>query len=195
MAEYNEQPVVFALSNPVAQAECTFEEAIEGTGGRALFASGSPFDPCMYRNKRMEPGQGNNMVSDESLTVTLTVMRTNHFAFLSHHKYIFPGLGLGAILASVKTVRALEISFIIAALTNPIQNFASTDPRRVSSRFLRRPRRFLDLGRASSKPSLPRRRANPRSFNRNCRRSDPICPKVGSRQERKVEESESRTID
>lgn len=82
MAEYNEQPVVFALSNPVAQAECTFEEAIEGTGGRALFASGSPFDPCMYRNKRMEPGQGNNMVSwlDYCLYCALG---TNKFGILS----------------------------------------------------------------------------------------------------------------
>ncbi|KAM0754105.1 hypothetical protein T439DRAFT_322991 [Meredithblackwellia eburnea MCA 4105] len=79
MGEINEKPIVFALSNPVAQAECTFEEAIEGTKGRVLFASGSPFDPVVYQDKLREPGQGNNM-------------------------YIFPGLGLGAILAKVKTI-------------------------------------------------------------------------------------------
>ncbi|KAK4702833.1 malate dehydrogenase (oxaloacetate-decarboxylating)(NADP+), partial [Phenoliferia sp. Uapishka_3] len=79
MAEINEKPIVFALSNPVAQAECTFEEAVEGTGGTVMYASGSPFDPVVYQEKLREPGQGNNM-------------------------YIFPGLGLGAILAQVKTI-------------------------------------------------------------------------------------------
>ncbi|POY76220.1 putative Malate dehydrogenase (oxaloacetate-decarboxylating) (NADP(+)) [Rhodotorula taiwanensis] len=79
MASYNKRPIVFALSNPVAQAECTFEEAIENTDGRVLFASGSPFDPVEYKGKRYEPGQGNNM-------------------------YVFPGIGLGAIGARVSKI-------------------------------------------------------------------------------------------
>lgn len=52
---------MFALSNPVAQAECTFEEAVEGTEGRVLYASGSAFDSVVYKGRMMEPGQGNNM--------------------------------------------------------------------------------------------------------------------------------------
>ncbi|GAA5877685.1 hypothetical protein JCM16303_000204 [Sporobolomyces ruberrimus] len=79
MAEYNKRPVVFALSNPLSQAECTFEEAIESTNGSVLFASGTAFDKVEYNAKVYEPGQGNNL-------------------------YIFPALGLGAILARVKTI-------------------------------------------------------------------------------------------
>lgn len=95
MAELNPRPIIFPLSNPVHLAECTFDEAVKWTDGRVLFASGSPFASTGWRGQTLEPGQGNNM-------------------------YVFPGIGLAAILARVKTISDKMIEASALALSDSL---------------------------------------------------------------------------
>lgn len=88
MAKQNERPIVFALSNPTSQSECTAEEAYRFTNGRAVFASGSPFPAVTINDQTFVPGQANNV-------------------------YIFPGIGLG-VMASEST-RVTDEMFAAAA--------------------------------------------------------------------------------
>lgn len=90
MSDLNERPVIFALSNPTSKAECTAEQAYTWSYGKAVFASGSPFDMVQFNGKEYHPGQGNNA-------------------------YIFPGIGLGAIVAHASIIP--DELFLTAAKT------------------------------------------------------------------------------
>ena len=95
MSSLNPRPIIFPLSNPVRLSECEFHEAVAWSDGQVIFASGSPFPEQAHNGRTLYPGQGNNM-------------------------YVFPGIGLGAILARVSAVTDSMIEAASLGLANSL---------------------------------------------------------------------------
>ena len=88
MAQHTDHPIVMPLSNPTDNSEAKPQDVLDWTDGKALVATGSPFDPVCWDGKEYEVDQANNA-------------------------YIFPGVGLGAV--AVQASKVTDAMFVAAA--------------------------------------------------------------------------------
>lgn len=99
MVSHCQRPIIFPLSNPVRQVEATPEQVINWTEGKAIVATGSPFEPVEHKGELFPVAQCNN-------------------------SYIFPGLGLGVVAANINRItdEMLMIASETLAQASPIAN-------------------------------------------------------------------------
>jgi len=76
MLRHSDRPIIFPLSNPTTHSEAIPEDLYKWSSGQAIVATGSPYEPVTYKGVTHRVGQGNNV-------------------------FIFPGVGLAAILSKV----------------------------------------------------------------------------------------------
>ncbi|HEY5235813.1 MAG TPA: malic enzyme-like NAD(P)-binding protein, partial [Rhabdochlamydiaceae bacterium] len=77
--QFVERPIIFPLSNPTSKCEAHPADLLQWTKGKAIIATGSPFEEITYQGKKFPIAQCNNV-------------------------YIYPGIGLGVIACKAKEV-------------------------------------------------------------------------------------------
>ncbi|MCB2292365.1 NAD-dependent malic enzyme [Clostridium algoriphilum] len=100
MAELNEKPAIMPISNPTKLAEAKATDLINWTDGRALVVTGSPSEPIIHNGVTYTIGQANNAL-------------------------LYPGLGLGIIVAKAKTVSNGMLSAAAHGIAS-LQDFSKT---------------------------------------------------------------------
>jgi malate dehydrogenase (oxaloacetate-decarboxylating) len=88
MLRHCDAPIIFPLSNPSKRVEAVPEDLMQWTQGRALIATGSPFDPVQFEGRELAISQCNN-------------------------SYIFPGIGLAAVAADI--LRVTDAMMMVAS--------------------------------------------------------------------------------
>ncbi len=80
MAAHTARPVIMPLSNPTSRAEARPADLIAWTGGRALIAAGSPFEPVTCNGIRYQIAQANNALIFPGLGLGVTVCRARRIS-------------------------------------------------------------------------------------------------------------------
>ena len=92
-----EQPAILPMSNPTSISEAVPEDIVRWTDGKALIATGSPFDPVTTDAGTQKIGQANNV-------------------------FVFPGIGLGAIVSDAREITDGMISASAMALAESLND-------------------------------------------------------------------------
>ncbi len=99
MCKNSSRPVILPISNPTDKVEAHPEDIYRWSEGKAVIATGSPFNPVMHNGKEIRIGQCNNF-------------------------FVFPGIGLGIIASGAKQVLP---SFFTAAAKAVVENIDEED--------------------------------------------------------------------
>jgi len=97
MADINERPIIFPLSNPTERAEARPDDVIRWSDGRALVATGSPFPPVIHDGTAYQIAQCNNA-------------------------YAFPGIGMGVLAVNAKIITDEMLMTVAETIGKPVQN-------------------------------------------------------------------------